>query len=438
VKRGPLVIVQVNTSASGGGAEAVARTLHHGLLELGHDARLLVGRGAASGAGVHGFPSDAGTRLAHMLAGPGRLVDRRLGLETYRYPATRRMLAALPHATDVVHLHNLHGGYFDLRVLPALGRKVPVAVTLHDAWLLSGHCAHSLGCQRWRTGCGRCPDLDIYPAVRRDATAWNWRRKHDLFQRSRLHVAAPSAWLADKVRASMLAPALVDLRVIPNGVDLTVFRPGDRAAARARLGLEREARVLLFVGGRTRDNPFKDRGAAEQAAAAAAESLGRDLTMIVLGSAEPDRRIGRVSVRGVGFQADPDVVATHYRASDLYLHAARADTFPSSVLEAMACGIPVVATAVGGIAEQVRSLTDPGAGASGAEASGEPTGALAAAGEPHALAGALARLLADESLRHALGRSAARDAVARFDATRQVRAYEAWFQEIRSTWREGS
>jgi hypothetical protein len=53
-------------------------------------------------------------------------------------------------------------------------------LTLHDAWLLSGHCAHSFDCQRWKTGCGECPDLDVYPASPRDATACNWRRKREI------------------------------------------------------------------------------------------------------------------------------------------------------------------------------------------------------------------------------------------------------------------
>lgn len=443
----PLVVALVNTSADGGGAETVVRTLLRGLRGLGHDASLLVGRGNPDRPHVYALPGDVGGRLAHLAAGPARVLDRWRGLETYRYPASRRMVDVLPRTPDLVHLHNLHGGYFDLRVLPGLSRRLPVAVTLHDAWLLSGHCAHSMGCPRWRTGCGDCPDLDIYPAVRRDATAANWTRKQEIFRRSRLHVATPSAWLADKVRASMLAPALADLRVIPNGIDLEVFRPvdGDPVTARGTLGLDAAQPVLLFVAGRTPDNPFKDRAMAERAATRAASTLDRDLTLVVLGGTGPDRRVGRTTVRTVPFQTDPADVAAWYRAADIYVHAARADTFPSAVLEAMACGTPVVATAVGGIPEQVRGLAFRGAGApaaSGArvaqeEGSGggaEPTGVLVEPGDAEAMAGALAHLLADETTRRVLGRNAGRDAAARFDLDRQIGAYEAWFRAILSAW----
>lgn len=426
----PLVIAQVNSSAEGGGAEAVARTLLRGFRDLGHEAFLLVGRDGADGSHVHTFPSDAGTRLAHLLAGPGRVIDRWRGLETYRYPASRRMLEALPRMPDLVHLHNLHGGYFDLRVLPELSRTLPVAVTLHDAWLLSGHCAHSMGCERWRTGCGSCPDLDIYPAVRRDATDTNWARKRDIFRRSRFHVATPSAWLADRVRASILAPAVKELRVIPNGIDLEIFRTGDRSRARRDLDLPRDAPVLLFVAGRTPDNPFKDRETAEAAAARAADVLERDATLIVLGATAPDRRVGRLVIRNVSFEPEPAGVSAWYRAADVYLHAARADTFPTAVLEALACGAPVVATAVGGVPEQIRGLSLPGSVGSEGTGTEDATGVLVPPGDTDAMAGVLVHLLTDASTRRALGRNAAREAAARFDAARQVRTYEGWFREI--------
>src|SRR5262249_35811923 len=150
------------------------------------------------------------------------------GIEDFRYPGSRRLLQLTPQQPDLVHGHNLHGGYFDLRILPELSAQVPVVLTLHDAWLLSGHCSHSFDCERWKTGCGRCPDLTIYPAIRRDATASNGRRKRTIYQRSRLHVAAPCQWLMDKVNESILALGAVETRIIPNGVDRTTFHPAER------------------------------------------------------------------------------------------------------------------------------------------------------------------------------------------------------------------
>jgi glycosyltransferase involved in cell wall biosynthesis len=431
LREGPLTIAQVNASEQGGGAERVARQLLDDFRRRGHNASLLVGPGEALGPYSLRFPADFRARLAHILAGPLRILDRQRGLETFHYPATHRMLDTLPGEVDIVHLHNLHGGYFDLRVLPELSRRHPVVLTLHDAWLLSGHCAHSMGCERWRTGCGSCPDLSIYPAIRRDATARNWHRKRDIFRRTRLHVAAPSAWLARNVERSILAPAVEDLRVIPNGVDLDTFRPGDSRAARSELRLPDTGFLLLFVGSNVEVNGFKDYPTVRNAAARVAEVLEQEVTLVVLGSAGTDAREGRARIQHIPFQSDPLRIALYYQACDLYLHAAHADTFPLTVLEALACGRPVVATAVGGIPEQVRCL------AGGAEGGDWPsfdasdaTGILVEPADPEALARAAERLLRDVPLRMKLGGNATRDAKLRFDARHQAGAYLEWYRTM--------
>ncbi len=159
---------------------------------------------------------------------PAELLHRWQGREHFDYPGSTRLLDMPPTPPDLVHGHNLHGGYFDLRTLATLSRKVPVALTLHDEWLLTGHCAYTLGCDRWRTGCGSCPDLTIYPAIRRDATAANWAAKRRIYADSRLAISAPSRWLLDRASASSLAEGATSMRVIPNGVDTSRFKPGDR------------------------------------------------------------------------------------------------------------------------------------------------------------------------------------------------------------------
>src|SRR5206468_8666177 len=143
--------------------------------------------------------------LRHPLAQPRRTFRRSLGHEDFDFPATRDLFSVPPEQPELLHLHNLHSpaGFFDLRELPAMTARVPTFITLHDAWLLAGHCGHSLDCERWRTGCGNCPDLAIYPAIRRDATAANYQRKRGILAKARLHVITPSRWLMDKVNESI-------------------------------------------------------------------------------------------------------------------------------------------------------------------------------------------------------------------------------------------
>lgn len=427
-------ILQVNTRDRRGGAEQVALNLHRGYRRRGLDAWLAVGDRRSEDEGVLELSMAAGRGAAYRAwrgiadraGGVARAADAWRGIEAFHYPATYRLPTLAPRAPDIIHAHNLHGGYFDLRALPWLGERAPVALTLHDAWLLSGHCSHSFDCQRWRTGCGDCPDLTIYPAVRRDRTARNWRRKQGIYAGSRLFVATPCAWLMDRVEASMLDAGIVDRRVIPNGVDRSVFTPRERAAARRALGLPPDTPVLLFVAAGVRGNPFKDWRTLRAAVDRIAAALDGPLLFLALGDSAKAERIGRAELRFVPFEDDPADVAQYYQAADLYVHAARADTFPNSVLEALACGTPVVATAVGGIPEQVRDLD-----AQGPEAG---TGALVEGGDPEALAHAVLRILGDPGLHERLGLNAARDARDRFDLETQVDGVLAWYADVVEQW----
>lgn len=456
-------ILQISTSDMGGGAEKVAWNLFQAYRKRGHDAWLAVGwkrtdhphvllirnrerRGTWSRFwwAVHDrFQPPAGrmrgayrlSRWARRLAEPKRSLDRYSGVEDFHFPGTSRLLSMTRQPPDIVHCHNLHGAYFDLRVLPWLSHEIPVVLTLHDAWLLSGHCAHSFDCERWKTGCGHCPDLTIYPAIRRDATADNWRRKRAIYAESRLYVATPSRWLMSMVEWSMLAPALVEARVIPNGVDQAVFHPGERRAARRTLGIPQDAWMLLFTARGIHRNPWKDYQTMRGAVAVVAERLDRrTVIFIALGEDAPTERVGQAEVRFVPYVEDPEAVARYYHAADLYLQASHVETFPNTVLEALACGTPVVATAVGGIPEQVKGLQIADLALPGAHLNryspDEATGVLVLPGDSEAMAVGIQRLLNHESLRRDLGVNAARDARSRFSLKRQVNAYLAWYQEL--------
>ena len=153
--------------------------------------------------------------------------------------------------------------------------------------------------------------------------------------------------------------AIKEARVIPNGVDLSVFRPADKRSARAALGIPPDADVLLVMTGH-RGGMWRDhRTLVDAAGLIAARGSGRDIRIVVLGGDSGGDgvalRAAGANVLEVGFQASPIAVARYFQAADVYLHAARADTFPTVILEALACGTPVVATAVGGIPEQIRS-----------------------------------------------------------------------------------
>ena len=457
-------ILQVNAVDIGGGAARIAWDLFDAGRQRGHDSWFAVGekRGnhpdvleiqhakyrsrwarqllsfAAKMDPLIGRVRGAGAFkkfLQRSLGEPRRWFEVNSGKEDFAFPGTWKLLDLPPDPPEIVHGHNLHPNYFDLRYLPRLTRQLPVLLTLHDAWLLSGHCAHSLSCDRWLHGCGECPDLNLYPAVKKDATAFNWQRKRAIFRASRLFIATPSNWLMEKVNQSILADAVIESRVIHNGIDRSIFKPDDKETARAALGMRPGTNILLFAANGIRSNSWKDYRMLRQVVSRVADRMpDREIEFIALGEGAEDDRIGRVRIRFVPFQSDPSVVAMYYQAADIFLQASLADTYPTTVLESMACGTPVVSTGVGGIPEQIVGLPET-FGAYANRNADQPNGVLIAPGDVEAMTSMVVRLMNDPELLHLLSANSVK-AAEKFDRRKQIDVYFDWYQEIkeRSIW----
>jgi glycosyltransferase involved in cell wall biosynthesis len=438
-------VLQVSTADQGGGASLSARNLHRVLRAQGFDAWLAVGSKLTDDPRVLVIPNDRSRRLwvrawrrlqlearhgslLHQLCGavawlgePKRFLDVRVrGREDFAFPGSRRILRLPPREPDIVHCHNLHGWYFDLRVLPWLTRTVPTILDLRDEWLLTGHCAYPVDCDRWLVGCGECPDLSVYPAVVRDDTASNWRRKRAILDRSRLYLSAPSRWLLD--RAVRVIPNARIARVIPNAVETETFRPGSREEARRRRALPTSVPVVLTSA----QNSFKDLDttlsaiAHVDAAAFGAGGQGCERPqLVVLGRNQVDRSIGDWEVRFPGFIADREVVADYFRAADVFVHTATAEAFGKTVAEAMACGTATVATRVGGIPEVLADGLN---------------GVLVEPRAPRMLAHVLNDLLRDPKLRERIGRHAAEAARTKYSLKRQADEFAALYREVIDDW----
>jgi glycosyltransferase involved in cell wall biosynthesis len=292
---------------------------------------------------------------------------------------------------------------------------VPTFLTLRDEWTYTGHCGYSLDCERWRTGCGACPYLHTDPPVARDATAYNWARKRAIFAGSGLYLASPSRWLLDRALQSLLAPAIVEARVIPNGVDGEIFTCGCRNAARQALGLPQDTFILLAAAYGIRHSPWKGYATLRAAAARAAHAYpARPLLLLALGQDAPPEQAGAARVVFVPYEHEQRRMALYYQAADIFVHAAKAENFPNVVNEARACGLPVVAGAVGGVPEQIDDGRD---------------GLLVPPGDSAAMARAIVALLQDPARRRRLG-AAARSAAARNTIAREVGAYLDWFASV--------
>lgn len=413
-------VLIINTSDRGGGAERISMDLLDGFERLGTETWLAVGVKRTAHPRVVPVHAKAGrgigARARRSAVEARRRIDRGLGLEDLAHWSTRDLLQLTDTPPDLVVCNNLHGGYFDLRELPRLSRRIPVVVRIADSWTFTGHCAVPAGCSRWEHGCGSCPDLEAPPAVRRDLTAFNWRRKRRILSGARLHVVAPSRWLAGRAQRGLLAPAIASTRVIPNGVDLDAFTPGSQRSARAELGLDPDAHVLAYVSNLGAANPHKDFATLRRILRRLAGGTTRPLELVVAGASAPDESPAPgTRIRHLPYIESRRRLAAVYRAADVYVHAAAAETFCLAAAEALACGTPVVMASAGGPAEVIDH---------------DRTGLVLAPGDDAAAAGAVSALLADPDRRARMGALAAATARTRFGRDQAVGDLHAWCEEL--------
>ncbi len=296
--------------------------------------------------------------------GLSRLTDR-TGFFSKR--ATQKLIRQLElFQPDLVHLHNLHGYYLHLPTLFEYLRKndLPVVWTLHDCWAYTGHCAyyttaenapdataakkrrapqHTVGCNRWQSGCGQCVLRASYPASwLRDQSARNWKDKRALFQGlGHMVLTTPSQWLRDEVKRSFLKNYPV--YVLPNGLDLDAFRPcaSDEymhQAARS-YGLDRmEGRRLVLSAAAVWDSR---KGLDDLIGLA--RRLGPEYCVAAVGLDERQiEGLPRDTVFGIRRTGNVNDLCALYTAADVYVSASCEETFGMTLVEALACGTQVI------------------------------------------------------------------------------------------------
>ena len=213
---------------------------------------------------------------------------------------------------------------------------------------ITGHCGFSLGCPKWETGCGNCPQLQLYPALKIDTSAKLLADKKLIYDNSKLHLVTPSDWLRKKVQKGILKDHPVDL--IYNGVDTNIFQPYDKAQAKRKFGIPTNVPVIgVVAAGGALTNPFKG-GEYIEAALKALPGLIGDFVFVTIGG---DHETDNPRVVNIPHIADESELAQAYSAFDIFLYTSKGDNCPLVILEALSCGVPIVSFATGGIGELV-------------------------------------------------------------------------------------
>lgn len=406
-------VLHINAYDDFGGAGIAAWRLHESLVENGVESKVLCGerRSGSDDVKVIEMNSLAG-RLAEIAAAH---VTVKTGLQYWFLPSSWRMPGwEIVRRADVVHLHNLHGGFFAFPAIRKLSRVKPVVWTLHDMWPLTGHCsvASYSECARWQTGCGRCPQIEDYPAISRDTSAKLWKKKRSVYRGSRFIAAAPSEWLAARAASSPLMAGKKIVRV-PHGLDARIFNPGGGGELRDFLGVGRED-FLVFAVAVLHGYDRKGGTLLESALAKVAEKAERKVVLLTAGADYRCAEIPGVRAISLGPVQNERMLAACYSAADLFANPSLGESFSLTTLEAMASGTPVAAFDTTALPELVEH---------------GKTGMLAEAGSVESLAEGVRGMMNDPAAAREMGREAARRAREYYGIDLMRRRYVELYEE---------
>lgn len=412
-------VLLLNQSDSSGGAARAAYRLHQGLQRHGVTTQMLVQHKLKDDPTVIAPKGRWQESVAHL-----RFAIDALPLKAYpqrdRTPFSIQWLPSrlAAHvraiAPDVVNLHWLSEAFVPVQALRSLNR--PLVMTLHDMWAFTGGCHYTQGCDRFLSACGRCPQLKSDREA--DLSRWTWQRKAKYWKDLDLTIVALSHWMAAMARASPLLQPY-PIRLIPNGLDLQVYRPVERQLARRLLNLPPDQKLVLFGALQATSDPRKGFHLL-QAALHHLQEMGwrSHLSLGVMGALPPPHPVNLgFETHYLGTLTDDLMLVLAYAAADVFVLPSTQENLANTVMEALACGTPSVAFHIGGMPDLIDHQIN---------------GYLAAPFSTQDLAAGIAWVLEQGDRYQQLSHQARFKAEQAFSLEQQAQRYLALFQEVQS------
>ncbi len=265
--------------------------------------------------------------------------------------ATKKLLRKIDEIKpDIIHLHNIHGYYINIKLLFEYIAKnnIKTVWTLHDCWPFTGHCAYfdAVGCDKWKTGCSDCPQKKTYPSsMLMDGSKWNYDTKKKLFTSvGSITFVTPSMWLAGLTKQSFLGKYPV--MTINNGINTEIFKPSD-SDIRKKYSIENK-KILLGVA-----SEWTPRKGLDDFIRLSSIIDNNKYKIILIGLDK--KQLENIPKDILAFERTGSAteLAEFYSTADVFLNLTYEDNYPTTNLEALACGTPVITYKTGGSVEPI-------------------------------------------------------------------------------------
>lgn len=355
-------VLHGNTSDIQGGAARAAFRLNRALNKLKVDSKMLVQSKAGDDKNVK---SVAETKIQKGLA-KIRPYYEVLLLELYKnrqkgpFSVARTGVDICKNEyvkeADLINLHWINAGFLSLKSIRKLNQlHKPIVWTLHDMWPFTGGCHYSGGCAKYKEKCGKCPILNS--SKDRDLTRRIWEKKNKYYKNLNLTIVTCSTWLAQCAKDSSLFNDL-RIEVIPNSVDINVFKPIKKKIARGILNLHQNKYLLLFGAmSATSDKRkgFDYLNKALNKIKATYPELEDKIELIIFGASySEDIEILPFKTHFLGRLTDEHGLALCYSSADVFITPSLEDNLPNTIMESLSCGTPVVGFKTGGIPDMIK------------------------------------------------------------------------------------
>jgi glycosyltransferase involved in cell wall biosynthesis len=267
--------------------------------------------------------------------------------------ATKKLIKYIDQIKpDIIHLHNLHGYYLNVKILFEYlsSNNSRVVWTLHDCWPFTGHCSHFdfVKCLKWQNACNNCPQINMYPSsLVKDNSKENFENKKLYFtsiDNAKMTIVPVSNWLQTKLNKSFLKD--YKSQVIHNGIDLNVFRPIESKIFEKYPSLKNKFILLGVASVWTQRKGFKE-------FIKLSNYLDHSFIIVLVGVKSKQKKQLPKNIVSIERTSNQEELASLYSAADVYLNLTFEDTYPSTNLEAIACGTPVISYQTGGSPESI-------------------------------------------------------------------------------------
>lgn len=328
-------VLQINAVCGKGSTGRICCELSDWLIANGHESKILFGNGMSDYPYAKKIAGKTGVKIHGLLS---RIIGKQAAFSPF---STAKAIKEIKHfQPSIVHLHNLHGNYINLKkLLRYLAQNdIPTVITLHDCWFFTGKCTHytTKQCKKWQDGCRDCSQLkkDI-PSWFFDRTKKMWREKKELFEAvPRLGVIGVSDWITDEAKKSSLKNAKIVERIY-NWIDLKVFYPRQEDV-RKKYWLPKDKFLIFCIGAGWSVNSSK-----YYDLLALSDKLDTDTQIVLAGEISKNIKLPK-NITSIGYINSTDELAKLYSQADVYVHLSKEDTFGKVIAEAMACGTPAI------------------------------------------------------------------------------------------------